>query len=393
VHAYPLPPAGRVTDDKDRLLLNTILAKCYCPRIIEDESYRLSASGLYFAPPPGPLESYTAYIDGLPIIPEPEAFGLHENADITKDLGDTAMLFASLLSIGGGGGGGGEASGLEDRVASVVRECMARLPPPFDIEAVQRKYPVLYEESMNTVLAQEMARFNKLTAVLRDSLRNMDSAIQGLTVMSSELEAAHRSIAVNQVPELWKKVSYPTLKPLGSYLSDLYRRLRMLQDWYEGGQPPVFWLPGFFFVQSFLTAALQNYARKHKIPIDMVNYDFEMLGMDPTAYSQPPASGVYIEGLYLEGCGWDADSKRLCESQPKVLFVSAPCMWLVPKKQEDLSDYPHYTCPVYRTTERRGVLATTGHSTNFVMFVRLPTDKEPDHWIMRGVALVSSLSE
>lgn len=35
-----------------------------------------------------------------------------------------------------------------------------------------------------------------------------------------------------QVPELWKKVSYPSLKPLGSYLDDLYRRLRMLASWW-----------------------------------------------------------------------------------------------------------------------------------------------------------------
>ncbi len=48
------------------------------------------------------------------------------------------------------------------------------------------------------------------------------------------------------------------------------RRLSMLTSWFQDGPPPVFWLSGFFFVQSFLTAGLQNYVRRHKIPIDMV---------------------------------------------------------------------------------------------------------------------------
>ena len=76
---------GRVTDDKDRTLLNTILEKCYCPEIVNDSGYMLSSSGLYFAPGEGDRASYIGYIESLPIIPLPEAFGLHENADITKD--------------------------------------------------------------------------------------------------------------------------------------------------------------------------------------------------------------------------------------------------------------------------------------------------------------------
>lgn len=130
---------GRVTDDKDRLLLNTLLARCYCTAIVEDASYTLSASGLYFAPPEGDRGTYLTYIESLPIIPLPEAFGLHENADITKDQNDTAAMFASLLQMGGGGGGGGGAAGGEERVAAAVAECLQRLPPQFDIEAVQHK--------------------------------------------------------------------------------------------------------------------------------------------------------------------------------------------------------------------------------------------------------------
>lgn len=77
----------------------------------------------------------------------------------------------------------------------------------------------------------------------------------------------------------------------------------------------------------------------------------------------------------------------------QVLFVAAPCMWLRPKRTDQFSSFPHCTCPMYRTAERKGVLATTGHSTNFVMTVKLPTDQDPQHWILRGVCLLSQISE
>jgi len=47
------------------------------------EGHKFSASGIYYSPPPGDKEDYLDYIKTLPLNPDPEAFGLHDNAQIT----------------------------------------------------------------------------------------------------------------------------------------------------------------------------------------------------------------------------------------------------------------------------------------------------------------------
>ena len=71
--------------------------------------------------------------------------------------------------------------------------------------------------------------------------------------------------------------------------------------------------------------------------------------------------------MFLEGARWNYKTMLLDDSEPKVLFSSAPTLWLLPEPMATIVRAPHYQCPMYKTSERRGVLSTTGHSTNFVL--------------------------
>lgn len=80
------------------------------------------------------------------------------------------------------------------------------MPPLYKIEEVLSNYPIKYEESMNTVLVQELIRYNKLIGVVSSSLKNVVNAIEGLVVMNVDLEKIFNSILNNQVPEVFHKV-------------------------------------------------------------------------------------------------------------------------------------------------------------------------------------------
>ena len=64
-----------------------------------------------------------------------------------------------------------------------------------------------------------------------------------------------------------------------------------------------YWISGFFFPQGFCTAILQNYSRKHRVPINILNFAFEVVHGEVGEVGAVP-EGVLVHGLYMQGMRW-----------------------------------------------------------------------------------------
>lgn len=157
-----------------------------------------SSSGIYFAPRVGSKDDFVNYIKSLPYNEGPEVFGLHANANISCALSDTNALLEAALGLHPRSSGGGGKS-WDSVLAELAEDILSRLPPAFDVERALLDFPVRYEESMNTVLTQELIRYNGLTRIISKSLVEVLKAIKGLVVMSSELECMGNTMVVGKV--------------------------------------------------------------------------------------------------------------------------------------------------------------------------------------------------
>ena len=198
----------------------------------------------------------------------------------------------------------------------------------------------------------------------------------------------------NQVPELWARASYPSLKPLSSYVRDFHERMAFMHLWLHDGMPKCYPLPSFFFPQGFMTGMLQTHARKYAIPIDTLNIAYEVLGAEgPEEVEEGPQDGVYVSGLFVDSARWDRVEGCLAESLPAVMHDTLPVVHFRPEANYEVPS-ELYECPLYKTTVRAGVLNTTGQSTNFVCCVALPVQKgtNTNFWVLQGSALMCALS-
>ena len=118
--------------------------------------------------------------------------------------------------------------------------------------------------------------------------------------------------------------------------------------------------------------------------LDDVVYMTQVKDKDYENIKDPSSEGVYIHGLFLEGCRWFRNS--LDDPEPKKLFAPLPILFVTAinkKKGADDKMPTTYSCPVYKYPRR---------TDKYLIFrLNLPCEGSgAQRWKLRGVALLCS---
>tara|TARA_B100000513_G_scaffold31241_1_gene12052 strand:- start:530 stop:3322 length:2793 start_codon:yes stop_codon:yes gene_type:complete len=383
---------GRITDDWDRRLFNTY-GRAWLTRVCLENDFQF-ADG-YAIPANKPdhpgtdINHFRKYIETLPLVDDPDIFGLHSNAELAFRALETKQMLGTILDIQPKERRSGGVS-REEQVLGIVEGLQAKMPPNYEQEAVKQAVKALggMGKPLNICLKQEIDRLQKVLTVLRTGLRSLTLGIAGTIVMSPDLVETLDALAMARVPAAWTKVSQLLAPNVGAWFSTILKRAEQLTQWLRNGRPLCFWLTGFFNPSGFLTANRQEVCRRHSKENwaldDVINFS-RVLPTERDDVKKPPEEGVYLHGLFLDGAKWDKHRGSLVDSDPKMLFTLLPVLWVSGTLALELKgdQNTHYTCPVYKSPKRTGL--------NFITSVNLRTEgDEPSKWVLRGVALLTS---
>ncbi|CAL8089314.1 unnamed protein product [Calicophoron daubneyi] len=372
---------GHITDDWDRRLCRTFLQEYLQPDLIDGDLYL--APG-FLVPPNSDYVGYHDYIDkNLP--PEsPHLYGLHPNAEIEFLTKAAERIFRVVLELQPRDTGGetGESASREETLMALLEDLLERLPDGFGMAELYSRQAPEERSPYAVVVLQECERMNILINEMRRSMKELRLGLRGELTVSAAMETLTNALFLDQVPSSWERYAYPSLYPLGLWFADFLNRVKELDVWSQDlGLPGSVWLGGLFNPQSFLTAVMQQTARKIEWPLDKICISVEVTKKTREEMGSAPREGAYVHGLFMEGARWDPNAGSIMDSRIKELAPPMPVILLraVPSDRQEGRVAAMYACPVYKTKLR---------GPTFVWTFYLRTKEKPAKWILGGVALL-----
>ena len=376
---------GRVTDDYDRRVLMTYLEE-YLGDFLFDTfqvfSFFENSQVAYQIPPIGIREEYLVAIDTLPLANSPEVFGLHSDAEIGYLTSAVKNMWTQLISLQPRTSENVGGISRDEFIANIAGEIQSKLPTLFDVSRIYKSIGT--PSPTQIVLLQELERWNILVDRMGSSLKDLRKALKGEIGMSTKLDDLANSIFNGGLPQIWAQLAPQTQKNLGSWMQHFDRRFQQYSNWIKQGEPMVIWLSGLHVPEAYITALVQSTCRKNAWPLDrstLYTQVTEFLSVEDV--TEPPSSGCYVTGLYLEGASWNLKDGCLMRAEGGKLLQELPVLHIIPIESHRLKLINTFRTPVYTTSQRRNAAGV-----GLVFDADLSTTEHNSHWALQGVALL-----
>ena len=381
---------GHIVNDFDRITCSTLLDFFMRDALLEDgtELYPFVdvQSGQSFTTvAPTSWASYIEHIDNTMGPESPLAYGLHPNAEIDSRTALSTKLINQLSLLQDTAQVGDETNMTPEMKAesSLIEILDTFKDRKFDAEAIRAE--LSDSDALGpyqNVFLQECESLNVLLDEVARTLDELNLGFAGDLTMSAAMEELMDNLYADTVPSSWSKIAWPSMRPLGSWILDVNKRLNQLQTWTEHSIdiPRSTWLGGLRNPQSFLTAIKQVAAQEDKLELQTLVIFTDILKKSADEVDAPAKVGAMVHGLYLEGARWNSSSSILEPSKPKEMYFPMPAIncRAVTANRLDVSNVYH--CPVYKTKMRT--------ASTFVVSAQLKTKSPPARWVLAGVALV-----
>ncbi|KAJ3018931.1 Dynein heavy chain 10, axonemal [Thoreauomyces humboldtii] len=377
---------GRVTDDYDRRVLMTYLDE-YLGDFLFDSFqpffFHANAQVQYKVPRHGSRDDYLTYIEGLPLTNAPDVFGLHPDAEIGYLTTAVKDMWTQLISLQPRTAEGAGGISREEFISNIASDIQAKLPTAFDIPRIYKAIGT--PSPTQVVLLQELERWNILVERMAASLKDLRRALKGEIGMSAKLDELASALFNGMLPGMWRSLAPQTEKGLGGWMNHFERRFQQYATWIKNGEPIVMWLSGLHVPEAYITALVQTTCRKNGWPLDRSTlYTQVTQHTDPKDVTERPPSGCYVQGLYLEGAGWDIPSNSLVRLETGGrLLAELPILRIIPIESHRLKLVNTFRTPVYTTQQRRNA-----GGVGWVFDADLGTTDHISHWVLQGVCLV-----
>ena len=160
---------GRVTDEWDRVCIQSILESYVNPQVLQP-GHAFSSSGEYRSPLGETLQEHKEHMTKMPAWEDPDVFGMHSNAENALQLQETRKLIDAVVTLQPCLSSSGSGDSIENTILTSAETLLQSLKPAL---SKADGLPGLFEKnekgqlnSLSVVLEQEMDRFNRLSRAL-----------------------------------------------------------------------------------------------------------------------------------------------------------------------------------------------------------------------------------